>query len=159
MSLSLFTLKKDTEHLIKTQHANIKSIVRSHVACDLGYDHLYGQGLWKWWNNTFLEWSWAFLFVLLLKETSQRIQEQKARCLPVCHSNILATVRTHSLVCHEFKNGYKYLGNARVKSIWKHFSHPCILFLLKEENARKQASHPTPTYRSFIWLHGWWKKS
>lgn len=35
----------------------------------------------------------------------------------------------------------------------------CIRFLLKEENARKQASHLTPTYWSVIWLHSWWKKS
>lgn len=48
-------------------------------------------------------WSEAGLFVLLFKEYPRGSRSKRQGASLVCYSNVLATVRIHSLVYHEFK--------------------------------------------------------
>lgn len=161
MSLTLFKLKKGYRQLIKTRHANINACEKP--CCDSGYCHHYGQGLWKWWNNSFLEWNWnrAFGLFCFLKKHHRGSNDPRSK--PEVprgdYSNVSATVRTNLLVYHESENDPSWWEMPRWIAYVSISASTCILFLLKVENARKQASYPTPTYRSVIWLHSWWKKS
>lgn len=95
--------------------------MESHVACDFGYCHHYGQGLWKWWNNIFLEWAGSLFYFLKKPPGGPRNKKQEASL--GCDSNVLATERRHSLVYHEFKNWPKNMRNAWMNSMCKHFSN------------------------------------